>query len=194
MSKNHAENSPERSAGPANSGFTRYRLDARDRIVEVGGDWDRFAIDNGAEELVSGVILGMPLRTFIAGDVTRMFVEALLARVRLTGRPAIIPYRCDSPGVKRFMEMSLESIGAELISEHRFLSEQVMFSPLSCVAAREPGARDVLKRCSMCSRLTDRSGQSCEPDDYPNPSGRTVRVIYHVCPDCQRRVQTRLAG
>ncbi|MCK6404491.1 MAG: hypothetical protein L6Q60_00595 [Rhodocyclaceae bacterium] len=192
MSKNYSGNSPERSAGPVNSGFTRYRLDARDRIVEVGGDWDRFAIDNGAEELVSGAILGMPLRTFIAGDVTRMFVDALLARVRLTGRPAVIPYRCDSPGVKRFMEMSLESIGAELISEHRCLSEQVMFSPLAYAVVSEPASGGWVRRCSMCNRLTDRSGRSYESDEYPHEAGDTVRVIYHVCPDCQRRVKARL--
>jgi hypothetical protein len=194
MTNISSESPPKKPEKPAPSGFTRYRLDARDRIIEVGGEWDRFAIDNGADELVSGAIIGMSLRTFIAGDVTRMFVDALLARVRLTGRPAIIPYRCDSPGIKRYMEMSLQSIGADLVSEHRILSEQTMFSPLAFDASAAVGAGSWVKRCSMCNRLTDRSGRTAEPDEFPHAPGDTLRVIYHVCTDCRQRVQTRATG
>lgn len=136
----------------------------------------------------------MPLRNFIVGDVTRMFVDALLARARLTGRPAIIPYRCDSPGVKRFMEMSLEGIGAELISEHRILSEQTLHSPLAFAAVSDDRPTNWLKRCSMCNRLSDRTGSVREPDDFPHAAGETLRVIYHVCADCQARVQKRFSA
>ena len=193
MTERLSESSPGRQTAATGSGFTRYCLDERDRIVEIGGDWDHFARENGAEDLVAPSVIGMPLRRFIAGDVTRMFVDAMLARVRLTGRPALIPYRCDSPGIKRMMEMSLTSIGKGLVSEHRILSEQRMFSALAFAAA-EGRADGWVRRCSMCNSLTDRHGNTFEPDAFPHATGETLRVIYHVCPECQQRVKVRLAG
>jgi len=192
MTEPLAEISSNDAATRTGSGFTRYRLDAKDRIVDVGGDWDSFAMDNGAEGLVSSVVVGTLLRSYIAGDVTRMFVDALLARVRLSGRPAMIPYRCDSPGIKRCMEMSLAKIGSDLVSEHRIVSERVMFPLLSFVAVEDKRPGDWVRRCSMCNRLTLRNGENCEPDAFAPAPGEALRVIYHVCADCQRRVQERL--
>ncbi len=176
-------------------GLTRYRLDTRDRIIEVSGDWDRFAHDNGADELTSYLVIGVPLRKFISGDVTRMFIDTMHARARLSGQPMTIPYRCDSPGVKRFMEMSLTAIGNELVSEHRLLAEHAMHHVLDFRIADEGRPCTWTKRCSMCNRLTAHDGRLLEPDDFAETGrtdGKAVNVIYHICPDCRGKVRARL--
>lgn len=86
MTKTRMESAMQESGMPCESGFTRYRPDDRDRSVDVGGNWNRFAMDNGAEDLVAGSVIGFSLHSFIAGKVTRMFVDAPRARVRLSGR------------------------------------------------------------------------------------------------------------
>lgn len=182
-----------KSAGEKTTG---YRLDTRDRIIEVSGEWDRFACDNGAEELAMDSVIGMPLRSFISGDVTRMFIDTMHARVRMSGRPMTVPYRCDSPGVKRFMEMSLAAIGNDLISEHRLLSEHVMPRALIFRSASDGRPQAWTRRCSMCNRLSMPDGRLVEPDEFAEAGaadGQAIGVIYFVCPECKRKIQARLA-
>lgn len=180
---------------PSGGQVTGYRLDARDRIIEVSGEWDRFACDNGAEELAMDSVIGMPLRRFISGDVTRMFIDTMHERVRMSGRPMTVPYRCDSPGVKRFMEMSLAAIGNDLVSEHRLLAEHVMPRTLVFRNATDERSHSWTKRCSMCNRLSTPDGHLVEPDEFSgtgSADGQTVGVIYFVCPDCRAKVRARL--
>lgn len=183
-------------AGPSVEQTNAYRLDSRDRIIEVSGGWDRFACDNGAEELANESVIGMPLRSFISGDVTRMFIDTMHARARMSGRPMTVPYRCDSPGVKRFMEMSLEAIGSDLVSTHRLLAEQVLPRALVFRIAADGRPHSWTKRCSMCNRLSMPDGRLVEPDEFAeteSADGQTVGVIYFVCPECKNRIQARLA-
>ncbi len=51
-----------------------YTLDRNNRIVDVGGEWDHFAIENDARNLVTPNVLGRPINEFIIGDVTCMFL------------------------------------------------------------------------------------------------------------------------
>lgn len=182
--------------GPSVEQTTAYRLDSRDRIIEVSGGWDRFAFDNGAEELANESVIGMPLRSFISGDVTRMFIDTMHARARMSGRPMTVPYRCDSPGVKRFMEMSLEAIGSDLVSTHRLLAEQVLPRALVFRIVADGRPHSWTKRCSMCNRLSMPDGRLVEPDEFAemeSADGQAVGVIYFVCPECKNRIQARLA-
>lgn len=178
----------------------RYELDQKDRIVKVGGDWDTFATANGAEELTKDAVIGHPLRRYVLGDVTRMFIDTMLTKVRVTGTPFSVPYRCDSPGTKRFMEMSLfmSSLPGIIVAEHRLVKEQPM-PPLSIWAAdaransSAPG--QLFKRCSMCNRLAGRDGIPIEPDKLQRPDpGSPLRVIYYVCQACQSSIRHRLAS
>lgn len=173
-----------------------YELDQKDRIVGVSGDWDRFALSNGGEELIHQSVIGHPLRRDISGDITRMFLDTLLSKLRLTGRAFSIPYRCDSPGTKRYMEMhlSLDDHG-HVNSSHRLVREEALLTHRQfLVAEGDLSVKAALvKRCSMCNRLCLGQGEYFEPDDFPGPAG-PVRVIYHVCQDCQSRLRRNLAA
>jgi hypothetical protein len=43
---------------PGKSGRITYYVDARDDIVSVEGDWDKFAVANDAPELVAAKVVG----------------------------------------------------------------------------------------------------------------------------------------
>ena len=45
-----------------------YILDQRDHIVEVCGEWDRFALENAGESACASAVIGQPLFKGIAGD------------------------------------------------------------------------------------------------------------------------------
>ncbi|MGC8838372.1 MAG: hypothetical protein ACP5UM_08145 [Anaerolineae bacterium] len=85
-----------------------YRIDGQDRFVDVDENWLRFAQENGARHLARReAVLGRPLWDFIVGQETRHLYELMLAKVRMGRATLQIPFRCDSPTCRRFMEMRM---------------------------------------------------------------------------------------
>ena len=192
------EPAPTPANPPKAVGFAvEYRLDDKDRIVAVNEDWRRFASANGGPGLAPEQVVGRSLRDFISGDVTRMFVDTLLQSVRLTGRERKLAYRCDSPEAKRYMEMVVApAADGGIVSRHRLVREERFAAAIPFVAS--PGARRALvKRCSMCNRLSRNGGELVEADvarreGWLAPVGATP-VIYFVCPACRRLVEGQRA-
>lgn len=82
-------------------------VDRTGRIISVNDEWVDFARENDAPELVRGLVVGRPLWEFIEDRETRHLSRFLLEKALGSGRTMTIPYRCDSPGVRRFFEMKI---------------------------------------------------------------------------------------
>lgn len=166
-----------------------YRLDARDRIVEAGSDaWDEFARQNGDGKALRVRIEGTSLYAHVAGEASRMFVWTMLDGVRKLGRSATKLYRCDSPQLKRHMEMTITPSGnGGLLVTHRTVRTEPMLRPVS-FAAKAGRTSRLLLRCSMCNRLRI-DGAWREPDaadlsPQKLPQSGAVAVAYGICEPC----------
>ena len=174
----------------ATAGQLSYTLDGTDRIVAIAGDWDRFALANGGEAIIERRIIGRPLDEFITGDITRMFVRTMLMSARTTQRRIQRPYRCDSPELRRFMEMTiLPGDGGQVEVVHRLIRSEVCRYPLPVAAARARSLTPPIKRCSVCNRI--RLGQTWQEIDEAVSRGRLpqavspgLTVVFGVCPEC----------
>jgi hypothetical protein len=166
-----------------------YTIDRADTIVAVSGAWDDFARDNDGAAIVSERIIGQKLDQFIHGDETLMFVRTMIMSARVLQRPVHRPYRCDSPSLKRFMEMTVQPRPEGIVEViHRELRSE----PIACkipVVAESPGARaPFVKRCSVCNRVRAKDVWS-EIDEAAQAKRlpadvAPLKVIYGVCPDC----------
>ena len=170
-----------------------YTLDASNAIIAVSGDWDRVALDNGGEQIISRRIIGRRLDDFITGDVTLMFVRTMLMSARTLKYVIRRPYRCDSPQLKRSMEMTIVPRAQGVLEVcHRQLGSEPYRYPLAFKGTASGAAANFIKRCSICNRV--RVGQSwSEVDDavragrLPRDAGATLMVVYGVCPECMAR-------
>jgi len=166
--------------------ITTYVLDLQNRIISIGGEWDAFADENDGTKLTLKDVQGRPIRDFIKGDATIMWVEALLQYSRILGKIVDRPYRCDSPDLKRFMRMRIvpEQCGV-LHIEHELLSTQPRSTPIYIQygGITMNGAK---LRCSICGRLNI-TGWTEPRGNHTNASGVIV-VDYTVCENCQRLV------
>jgi hypothetical protein len=150
---------------------TRYVLDPSDRVVAIDEHWIAFAKANDAATLADRVV-GQSLWTFIAGPTVRELYRTILGRVRATGRRVSLPFRCDSPTVRRYMTLSMApgngprgtlEFGATLVREEpqspnaRALYVAVLGRRGAGHHAAAGGAHDhadeVLTMCSVCKRL-----------------------------------------
>lgn len=164
-----------------------YRVDADDRIVEVGGEWDRFARENDGSAVLTERVLGTRLFTHITGEATRLLVLTLFDAARMLEKPIVRTYRCDGPGCKRHMEMRISpQPSATLMLEHRLV--KVEEAPLGARFSYEtrPSPTTTV-RCSMCNRLKASGGWNeleLEPSVARLAPGSRAAVIYGICPDC----------
>lgn len=174
-----------------------YWLDSNNIIVEVGGQWENFACENQAYELTARRVIGRNLLDFVSGDVTRMYVDTLIRSALLQRRPLVRNYRCDSPTVRRDMEMRLSVEDSGLLRwEHRLVQAQPFNRSLAFRAANPVNTRNFLVRCSICNRLKSAGGwQEAEAvPEISNTDSAEVSVIYGVCPSCMGDLQRPTYG
>lgn len=168
-----------------------YRLDKGDRITEVGGAWDRMAQENDGGQLCGGSVLGAPLYDFVSGDVSKMFVRTVIDGVRVLQRSRTVSYRCDSPGLRRYMEMTITcEPGGGVLLEHRQLRTEASGRRVDFRLATQP-VRQMIVRCSHCNGIKI-NGAWGEPEAMmPAGMAGDIPVIYGVCPRCMELVRRK---
>jgi hypothetical protein len=131
-----------------------YRLTAADVIEFVDEGWGRFAVENGAPTLAEGVV-GTSLWGYVSGQKVAHLSRELLAKVRGSGREATIPFRCDSPTVRRFLRMRVVPLAGKRVEFHTWVEREATFSePVPFLDPAVPRDLDTLLRmCAWCKKL-----------------------------------------
>ena len=160
---------------------TAYTLDRRDRIVEVSDGWDRFALDNGGPGACASHVVGRRLVDAITGDPTRMFMTAILMRVRVSGQPETVPYRCDSDTARRYFNMDLTPLAEDRVRVTHDLDREEP-APISVRIRPAAPGQPARLRCSICCRIAA-GAQWVDPFD--GSADQSYRVVHTVCPDCK---------
>ena len=55
-----------------------YRIDCDNRLIEVGGGWDAFALENETPAVLRDAVLGRSLLDFVAGTVINALMDVQL--------------------------------------------------------------------------------------------------------------------
>lgn len=155
-------------------------LDTNDLIVRVSPEWDVFALANDGEQAVGAKVCGRRLLDFVAGDITRIWVHNLLCKARM-GRRIERDYRCDSPTMKRYMQLAIELDAERTVRmRHTLLREEPMQHPVEF--ALGSSSAPYRERCSICNRI--QIADQWHEADAVNAGQNPVAVLYTICPDC----------
>ena len=168
--------------------LTAYTVDRHDVIVEVNDQWDGFALANGGDRACAANVVGAKLFDSIAGDAARMFMTAILMRVRVSGQAESVPYRCDSDTMRRYYTMTLSPLPDMAVQVIHDFDRQEKGEVSVRIEPVRRGAPGVL-RCSLCCRLQTDEGWV---DPFDGKADQTWRVIHTVCPDCRDAPVQRL--
>jgi hypothetical protein len=178
-------------------GACTYELDAEFRIQAVDAAWSAFALANGAPELVVPPgPLGHSVFGYLKDATTAHLYHRLFEHVRRTGRSVAFPFRCDSPGLRRFLEMKISPLEpAGLHLETRV----VRLEARSPVALLERGARRSAQFLSMCSwcKAVEVAGGWRELEDAVVAlrlfEREALPMLTHgICAPCQERLEGEL--
>lgn len=171
-------------------GDTEYELDADDRIRSVGGAWQAFAHENDAPDLADAV-LGTSIWRWIEGPEVRHLYEILFSGVRETGSRVRFPFRCDSPRLRRFMELDVAPVSHGGLRLRAVLTRVEPRKPVGLPAARSDGPGAHLAICSWCNHVRVGADRWLEIEE----ALRALRLLekpphaitHTICPACESR-------
>ena len=116
-----------------------------------------------------------------------MFFQA----VRCRRKPVAAPFRCDSPAVRRFMELRcFPSAEQSIRIQGRLLKEQMVAAPV-VPQADKPGIAALMRVCSWCRRIDSEAAGWIEIDE----AARQLRyletpapppITHGICLDCEQ--------
>ena len=169
----------------------RYATDAAGCLVSVDAAWCEFARANGAPEYaVPERVYGVPLLSFISDATTKHVYNVLMQRVIEERQPARVPFRCDAPALRRWMELTMTARDGGGID---FVSRQLRVEPRRPALAfdRPPHpAAPMLLMCSWCKNVELSRGLWDTVEQAVHRLGlfdqQAVPDITHgICPSCQ---------
>lgn len=172
----------------------RYCLDEANVIVCVDDWWLAFAQENNASGLNEASVVGHMLWDFIADEPTRTLYKEIHDHVRSTGHPITVPFRCDSPTLQRYMQLTISKhVDGQLLCESSLI-RVVPQHHLALLDSKQKRSKPYLTMCSCCKRsLIEPSGwleienialklQLFDKQAVPG-------IIYTVCPECENQFQ-----
>lgn len=168
-----------------------YRIDGDDTIIWVSDNWTSFAEANSwAAAVHPDEVVGHPLWEFVHGAETRYVYRELFRLVREGHRPNPIPFRCDSPGERRFCELAMTAgKGGRIEIESRILrTEPHRRAGIMDIQAER--TEEILTICSMCKKIKVLPEQWVELDEALAQlrlfeAERFPMLSHGLCPSCR---------
>jgi len=131
-----------------------YLIDGKDRIVQVSDTWLEFAQENEAAESCHPVkILNRSLWDFIDGIETRHLYEIVLEKIRRTRRSVRLPFRCDAPDKRRYLELLITAAQNDTIEFSSTILREELRDTVTLLKTDIPRSEEFLKICSMCKKV-----------------------------------------
>ena len=171
----------------------RYRVDAADQLVWVDERWLAFARENGATELTEERVLGRSIWDFVSGDATRRVFLELHDRIRQTGKTIVVPFRCDSPTLKRHMRLTISRADAGQLLYQSVVIRVEPQRRLRVLDMSKRRSSAILTMCSCCKRALLESRGWLDVEDVSVRlrlfEAREIPSLrYTVCPECATKI------
>jgi hypothetical protein len=156
-------------------------VDSEYRVLWVGGEWDEFALNGGANSATSNAVLSTSVMSHIAGSETRAETARMIDAVLTHKRTLRLEYRCDSPSLARKFLMTIQPMKDDRALMVHDLRDAWHFSPPLNRWHYDASAPD--QKCSFCGNVRldgDFEWTSCDDIGERHPT----HVNYDVCPSC----------
>lgn len=167
-----------------------YQIDQNDTIVKVSENWEAFAIENGwGNESSPGKGLGFLLWDYIHDLETRHLYRELFKRVRAGNRVGPIPFRCDSPRIRRFMELLISPLSDAGIEITSTIIRSEFRDPVTLLDSNKPKFGELIRMCSMCKKVDTSRGEWVELEEWlvrlrPFEEDKLPGLTHSMCLAC----------
>jgi hypothetical protein len=177
----------------------RYEVDATDRIRRVDAAWGRVARANGAAAADPARVVGRSIFDFIAGGEVRHLYGLLFRSARTRRRPIRLPFRCDAPDRRRFMELRIEPGAAGALRIATSLLFEEPRPVVRLLDAATPRSDELVALCSWCKRVRTAPGVWQEIEDAVRALGlfdeaSMPGLTHGICAPCEDALSDAIEG
>lgn len=170
-----------------------YQVNLNDRIVRVNQTWWRFARDNKVERLKPETVEGASIWGFISGAETRHVLEVLMLKARQGFGPITVPFRCDAPDRRRFMELTIRLTKDAMLEFVSRVVRQEDREPIPLLLDHTPKSEEFICSCSWCKRVEMPSGDWVEVEVAVVEldlfgTERLPAITHGMCPECSKKI------
>ena len=170
-----------------------YRIDARDRLMSANEDWYAFARENGVYALAAADVIGQSLDNFLCDEETKHLFEILIQKVRRTLRTMVLPYRCDSPDCRRFMELTVVPQASAEVEFHSRIIRQEWREPVRLLAKETVRTDEKLVMCGWCKKIRMPDDRWIEVEAAVGElelfaAPRLPQISHGICPQCSAAI------
>lgn len=131
-----------------------YRINKENIITSVSDNWHSFAGDNAwTSEISPKNVVGHLIWDFIQGLESRHLYEELFKRVRSGKSAGPIPFRCDSPRERRFLELFLSPLTDGQIEITSIIIRREFRDKVRLLEREALRSRELIRICSMCKKI-----------------------------------------
>lgn len=136
-----------------NEGDVIYRIDGDDVLVGINDQWDVFAVQNNSPQVMRERVINHNLWTYITDPETRHVHKTLVQRVRRRKAILNLPFRCDAPTLRRYMEMDLLPLERGGVEYHCRLIRTESRPPVALQSPEQPARQELIRMCSWCKKV-----------------------------------------
>ncbi|MFI5025994.1 MAG: hypothetical protein ACHQCI_04520 [Solirubrobacterales bacterium] len=165
-----------------------YAIDEHDHLIKVDEGYYGFAEENGWAE--AGTSLGRLLWDYVAGEDLKKVQRLLLRRIRDEARDVELPFRCDSPDVRREMDVRILARpgGRAVLFSAQVRSEEERETPQPLLDPEARRGAETLVMCGWCDRF-EVDGEWVEVEEAARrldlfDSSELPSLIHGICPNC----------
>lgn len=174
-----------------------YRINEADQVVELGEEWNDFAHQNDAPQLTKENIVSLPIWHFIHDPETRHFHETLLLKVRRNRSTLSVPFRCDSPAVRRYMTMNINPLPRNAVEYRCQIDRLEPREPVPLLANQTSEGETFIRMCSWCKKIDCGRNHWLEVEAAIAKLGlfelaTLPRISHTICDDCRRKVMSSM--
>lgn len=176
-------------------GEVKYWIDGNDVITEVNREWFTFAAENDAKD---AFVVGQSIWKFISGRDTKYLFTLILQKARKTSRIFHFPIRCDSPTIRRFMDMTVrQAAPGRLEVSFRTTRTEPIHRPSSVSSPVKASPKGIVPMCSWCNRIKTAKDTWDEIEEAAQVLGLLEKLpapsfSHTICDDCFARVMKEL--
>jgi len=176
-----------RNSSTLQSLFT-YEIDGSNCLVKVCSNWDEFAEQNEAKDLIRPKVQGKNLFEQVKNRETRQIYFELFKLVREHRRHIQFKYRCDSPDTRRLMQMHLLPLNNEHILCCSRIIKAEPRKPLSLLDSDMKRSAQFVIMCGWCKDVKTPAGwlpveEAIKDLEYFNAEA-PPKISHGICSKC----------
>lgn len=172
----------------------RYSIDGQDSIRRLSDSWQVFARQNDAAHLTADSVLGQPIWEYVHGLETRYLYDLLFTKVRSERQPIDVPFRCDAPNCRRYMQLTISPSDEDSLDFISTVLREESRPRLTLLDAGMPHTDEFLSMCAWCKRIEVNDDKWTEAEEaivHLDLFGQSILpgITHGICADCYESIE-----